>query len=151
MCYLASARELCRLPRVRNSIVDLQPLERRRLRRIEPKFLALFDKELVLFQIVVETAGLHFFAPAFDLRRCFLLAASVEPFNHLLVARALLDLRFEISAFYAFEAEERAIQRTIEMIFPDVPRYERPAFIDCAAKNGVTAHANARTTRRFPC
>jgi hypothetical protein len=151
MRYLASTRELRRLPRVRNSIVNFQPVERRCLGRIQPKLFAFCDEIVVLLQIVVETAGFNPLAPALDFRPCFLLAASVEPFNHLLIARALLDLRSEIVALHTFETKEHAIQRTIEMIFPDVPRYERPAFVDGAAKNGVAAHANTRTARRFLC
>jgi hypothetical protein len=36
------------------------------------------------------------------------------------------------------------------MIFANVPRHERAAFVDRSAKNGIAANSNARTTRRFP-
>src|SRR5439155_26088531 len=107
----------------RDSIVDLQPLERCRLLRVEPEFLHLFGEEIALFRMVVETACLYLFSPTFDFLRLFLLAALVEPFDHLLVACALLDLRFEIFALYALESEERVIERAIKVIFTDVSGY----------------------------
>jgi len=58
-------------------------------------------------------------------------------------------LSFEIVALHNFETEEHVIERTSEMIFVDVPRHERAAFVDGAPKNGVAADSNARTARRF--
>ena len=73
----------------------------------------------------------------------------IEPFDDLLIACSLLDLRFEIISPYAFESEEHVIERTIEMIFADVPRHQCPALVDRAAKNRVTPDANTRTARRL--
>ena len=101
--------------------------------------------------MIVETACFHLFGPAFDFFRHFLFAALIEPLDHLLITRALLDLRFEIGAVHAFETKEHVIKRTIEMIFADVPCHERAAFVDGAAKNGVAANSNVRTARRFFC
>jgi hypothetical protein len=139
------ARHLRRLLRVRDSIVDFQPLERCGLDRIEAELLGLLAKEIALLRIVVETAGLRLFGPSSDFLRRFRLAASMEPFDNLLVACSLLDLRFEIISPYAFESEEHVIERTIEVIFADVPGHECPAFVDRAAQNRVAADANART------
>src|SRR5436190_2104168 len=75
---------------------------------------------------------------------------NAKPFNHFLIARALLDLRLEIIAFHAFEAKEHVIHRTIEMIFPDIARHESAAFVDRASKNRVATDPNAWTARRFP-
>src|SRR6266480_4171867 len=136
--------------RVGDSIVDFQPLEGCRLRRIEPEFLDLFAEELALFRVIIETACLDLFGPTFDFLRRFLFAALIEPLDYFLVARALLDLRFEIVAFHAFETKEHVIQRTIEVIFPDIARHESAAFVDRASKNRVAADPNARTARRFP-
>ena len=88
--------------------------------------------------------------PALDFFLRFLFAISVKPFNHFLIARALLDLRLEIIAFHAFEAKEHVIHRTIEMIFPDIARHESAAFVDRASKNRVAADPNPWTARRFP-
>jgi hypothetical protein len=130
---------------VRDSIVHFQPLERCRLRRIESEFLDLFAEEVALFRMVVETACLHFVSPGFDFLRRFLFAVLVEAFHDFLIACALFNLRFEIVAFHSFETEEHIIERTIEVILADISRYQRAAFIDCAAKNCVTANANPRT------
>jgi hypothetical protein len=94
--------------------------------------------------------GLHFVAPPLDLSWGFLFAASVKPFDYFLVACALLDLRFEIVAFHSFETKKHVIERTIEMIFANVPSHERAAFVDRSAKYGIAANSNVRTTRRFP-
>jgi hypothetical protein len=67
-----------------------------------------------------------------DLRLCLLFAAAIEPIDNLLVTRALLDLGFEIFAFYPFESEERAIEPTIKVILANIPSNERAAFVDCA-------------------
>ena len=91
--------------------------------------------------MVVETAGLHFVSPAFDFLLRFLFAGLVEPFDHFLVACALLDLRFEIVSLHTFETKDNVIERTIEVIFANISRYQRATFIDCAAKNCVTANA----------
>ena len=115
------ARHPRRLLRVRDSIVDFQPLECRGLDRIEVEILGLLAKEIALLRIVVETAGLHLFGPASDFLRRFRLSALIEPFDNLLVACSLLDLRFEIISPYAFESEEHVIERTIEVILTDVP------------------------------
>ena len=139
------ARHLRRLLRVRDSIVDFQPLECRGLDRIEAELLGLFSEEIAFSGIVKEALGLHFFGPSPDFLRRFLLAASIEPFDNLLVACSLLDLRFEIISPYAFESEKHVIERTIEVILADIPRHECPAFVDRAAQNRVSADANART------
>ena len=141
------ARHLRRLLRVRDSIVDFQPLECRGLDRIEVEILGLLAKEIALLRIVVETAGLHLFGPSSDFLRRFRLAALSEPFDNLLVACSLLDLRFEIISPYAFESEEHVIERTVEVIFADVPGHECSAFVDRAAKYRVTSDANAWTAR----
>jgi hypothetical protein len=66
------------------------------------------------------------------LRRRFLLAALINPFNYFFVAGALLDLRPEIFSLHVFEFKEHAIQRTIKMILADVPDDARSAFVDGA-------------------
>ena len=106
-------------------------------------------EELALFRMVVEAAGLNLFGPTFDFFWCFFLAALIEPFDHLLVACSLLDLRFEIISPYAFESEKRVVEGAIEMVFGDLPRHQCPAFVDRAAKNRVTPEANARAARRL--
>src|SRR5260370_15285428 len=131
-------------------VVQFQPLKRRGLCRIEPELLGLLAEEIALFGIVVEAVHFHFLAPAFDFFRRFLFAALIEPFNHLLVACPLLDLRFEIVPFYALEAKERVIQRTIKVILADIPRHKGATFIDCASEDRVATNPNARTARRFP-
>src|SRR5207249_779819 len=135
--------------RVTDFIVDLQPLECCRLRRIEAEFPGLFAEEFAFFRMIVETARLDFFSPPFDFLRRFLFAARVKPLDHLLVTRALLDLRFEILALHALETEQHVIERTIEVVFADLPRHQRAAFIDGASKNGEAADSNARTPRCF--
>src|SRR5947199_2177788 len=137
------------LLRVRNSIVDFEPLERCRFGRIESEFLDLFAEELALFRMIVETACLHFFSPAFDFVRRFLFAVLVEPFHDFLVACALFDLRFEVVALHTFETKDHVIERTIEVIFANISRYQRATFIDCTSKNRVTANANPWTAWRF--
>ena len=99
--------------------------------------------------MVVETTRLYLLDPTFDFPRRFLFAAWIEPFDHLLVARALLNLGFEIVILHTFETEQHIIERTIEMMFADVPRHERAAFIDGAAKDGIAAYSNTRTPRVF--
>ena len=59
-----------------------------------------------------------------------LLARLIEPFRHLLVAGAVLDLRLEIGAFHTFEPEKHIIEGAIEMVFADIPRHQGPAFVD---------------------
>src|SRR5205814_6759586 len=98
--------------------------------------------ELTFLRVVVEAGRFGFLAPAFDLVRRFLFAIGVEPFRHLLIARAVLDLRFEIGAFDSFETEQRVIERTIEVVFADVARDQRRALVYGAAENGVTADPN---------
>ena len=115
------ARHLRRLLRVRDSIVDFQPLECRGLDRIEVEILGLLAKEIALLRIVVETAGLHLFGPSSDFPGRFRLAALIQPCDDFSVACSLLDLSFEIVSLYAFESEEHVIERTIEVILTDVP------------------------------
>ena len=79
-------------------IVDLQPIERGGLRGIAPEFFDFIAEELALFRVIVETACLYLFGPPSYFRWRFFLAALIEPLDHLLVACALLDLRFEIVA-----------------------------------------------------
>jgi hypothetical protein len=55
------------------------------------------------------------------------LAVSIEPPDHFLIACAILDLRFEIVALHAFETKQRVIERTIEVIFANISRYQRAA------------------------
>jgi hypothetical protein len=133
-----------------HSVIDFEPLECRRLCRIESEFFAFLGEEIALFWVAVKTASLHLFGPAFGFLWSFLLAACIEPFDHLLVACALLDLRFEIVARYALEPEEHVVERAIEVVFADIPRHERATFINRASKNCIAANANARTARRFP-
>src|SRR5436309_7531876 len=135
--------------RVTDSIVDLQPLECCRLRRIEAEFPGLLAEEFAFFRMIVETARLDFFSPPFDFLRRFLFAACIKPLDHLLVTRALLDLRFEILTLHAFEAEQHVIERAIKMVLANLPRYMRSAFVDGAAKNGVASHSNAGAARCF--
>lgn len=139
------------LLRVRDSIVDFEPFECRRLLRLEPEFPGRFDKEITLLQVVVETTGFHFLAPAPDLRRRFLLAGLIKPFDYFFVAGTLLNLRPEIFSLHAFKFKEHAVQRTVKMILADVPGDVRAAFVDGAAKNGIATNANARTARCFFC
>src|SRR4030095_2929987 len=142
-----SPRFLSRRLRVRDSVVHFQPLERCSLRRVESEFLDLFAEELSLFRMVVETAHFHLVSPAVDFLARFLFAGLIEPFDHFLVACALLDLRFEIVALDTFETEERVIQRTIEVVFANISRHQRAAFIDGATKDRITANADAWTAR----
>lgn len=144
---LDDKRELCSFLLVRDSVIDFQPLERCCFRGIEAEFFDLFAEELPLFRVIVEAARLDLVSPAFDFFGRFLFACLVEPFDHFLVARAPFGLRFEIVAFHTLETEERVIQRTIEVIFANVSRHQGTALIDRAAKDGVTANANARTAR----
>src|SRR5207244_5963768 len=130
-------------------VVRFEPIERGRLRRIESELLTFFGEILALLRIVVETGGFHFVAPAFDFLRRFLFAVCVEPFRHLLVACAVLDLRFEIGALYSLESEERVVERTIEMVFANIARHERAALVDRAPENGVTANPDPRPAWRF--
>src|SRR5213594_572058 len=90
-----------------------------------------------------------FIAPALDFVRHLLLAIAIEPFHHFLIASAIFDLRFEIGPLHAFEAEERVVERTIEMVFADVAGDEGAAFVERAPKNCVTANADAWTARCF--
>src|SRR5438309_7461851 len=136
--------------RVRYLVVQFQPLKRRGLCRIEPELLGLLAEEIALFGIIVEAVHFHFLAPAFDFFRRFLFAVAVEPFNDFLIARTLLDLRFEVVPFYAFEPKEHVIKRTVKMIFADVASHERATFVDRTSKNRVAANPNAGTARRFP-
>src|SRR5437764_8539674 len=136
--------------RVTCFVIHLQPLEQGRFRWIKAERLHLLGKPIASFRIIVRPGRYDLVAPALDLILRFLFAVSVKPFNHFLIARALLDLRLEIVAFHAFEAKEHVIHRTIEMIFPDVAGHESAAFVNRASKNRVAADANARTTRRFP-
>jgi hypothetical protein len=48
----------------------------------------------------------------------------------LLIAGAILNLRFEIGAGDPFEAEKRIIERAIEMVFADLTRDQRAALVD---------------------
>jgi hypothetical protein len=73
----------------------------------------------------------------------------VEPFDDFRVARPLLDLRFEIVALHSFEAKEHVIERTIEVIFANISPNQGAAFIDRAAKDRITANADAWTARGF--
>ena len=93
--------------------------------------------------MIVETACLYLFSPTFDFLRRSLFAVCIKPFDHLLVACALLDLRFEILTLHAFEAEQHVIERAIEVVLSDVPGHERAAFVDRAPENRVAAHSNA--------
>jgi hypothetical protein len=71
------ARHLRSFLRVTDAIVDLQPLERCGLCRIEPEFPDRFAEEFAFFRMVVETACLYLFGPSSDFLRRFLLAASI--------------------------------------------------------------------------
>src|SRR6266550_798812 len=65
------------VPRMRNSVVDFQPLECCRFLRVEPEFPDLFTEEFALFRMIVETACLHLVSPTFNLLRRFILAALI--------------------------------------------------------------------------
>src|SRR5262249_26082786 len=132
---------------VAHAVVDFEPGKRSRLCWIEPDLLCPFDEEVTFFWIVVEAAFFHPIGPAFDFVRRFLCAVAIEPIDYLLIARAVFDLRSEILALHTFKTEQGVIERTIEMVFADVARHERAAFVDRAAKNRVTANPNARTAR----
>ena len=84
-----------------------------------------------------------------DLIRRLFLAVLIEPLRHLLIARAVLDLRLEVVALHPFESKEHVIERTIEMIFANISRDQRATFVDRPSENGVTANANTRTARCF--
>ena len=131
-------------------VIHLQPLEQGRFRWIKAERLYLLGKPIASFWIIVRPGRYDLVTPALDFFLRFLFAISVKPFNHFLIARALLNLRLEIIAFHPFEAKEHVIHRTIEMIFPDIARHESAAFVDRASKNRVAADPNAWTARRFP-
>jgi len=59
-------------------------------------------------------------------------------------------LGFEIVSLHALETEQRVIERAIKVIFTDVSRYERAAFIDRSPENCITADANTWTARALP-
>ena len=132
-------------------IVGFEPLERCGLCRIEPELLGLFAEEIALFRVVVEAAGLRLDSSARDFLGRFLFAIAVEPFDDFLIARSVFNLGFEIVPFNALETEQRVIERAIKVIFTDVSRYERAAFIDRSPENCIAADANTWTARRFPC
>ena len=128
-----------------DSVVDFQPLERCGFRGIEAEFLDLFAKEIAFFRMIVEAACLDLVSPMVDFVRRLLFARLMKPFDDFMVACALLDLRSEIVAFYTFETEEHVIERTIEVIFANISTYLGATLINRAAKDCVTANANART------
>jgi hypothetical protein len=130
-------------------VVRFEIIEQSGLFRVEPERLRLVDKPIALFRIVVRSRCFDFLAPLSDFVWSFLFSTLIQPFRHLLVARAIFDLGLEVGAAYPFEAEQHVVERTIEMIFPNVPCDQRPAFIDRASKNGVTAHSNPWAARRF--
>jgi hypothetical protein len=134
---------------MRDFVIDFQPLERSGFRGIQPEFLDLFAEVVALFRMLVETACLCFVSPTFNLFGHFLFATLIEPFHDFLVACALLDLHFEILALHTFETEEHIIERTVEVIFANISRYQSAALIDCATESCVTANADPRTTWRF--
>src|SRR6267143_939538 len=79
-------------------------MEQRRVRRVEPERFDLFGEPIAPLWIIVWVDRLDFVTPAFDFFRRFLLAVLIQPFRHLLVAGAFLDLRFEIVATDAVAA-----------------------------------------------
>src|ERR1700736_6707425 len=104
---------------VAHPVVNFEPIEQCRLSWIEPERFHLLDEPVAPLRIIVGICRRDLVAPAFDFIRRFLLAIGIQPLRHLLVARAALDLRLEIRAFYSLKPEEHIIERTIEMVFAD--------------------------------
>src|SRR4029453_15475182 len=75
------------LLRMRNSVVDFQPIERCRLVWVEPEFSDLVTEEFALFWMIVETACLPLVSPTFNFFRRFILAGLIQPIDYLHVAR----------------------------------------------------------------
>ena len=127
-------------------VVSVQPIEQSRFLGIEPKRFGLFHKPFPLFGVIVWARSFNFIAPAPDFLGCLLLTGLIEPFRHLLIAGAIFDLRLEICSRHTFKTEQRVIERTIEMVFPDISCDQCPAFINGAAEDSVTANSDSRTS-----
>src|SRR3954452_18811285 len=125
-------------------VVRLEPIEQRSFIRVQSQLSGLFDKPITALRIIVWPRRLDFIAPMLDLvwRLCF--AGLVEPFSHLLIAGSIFNLRLEIRPFYPFEPEQHVIERTVEVVIPDIACHQRAALINRAAENGVAADAKSR-------
>jgi len=130
-------------------IVGFEPIEQSQRCRIESEWLCLFHKSVTTLRIIVWPGRFYLVAPTFDFIQGLWLATLIEPFCHLLITGAVLDLRFEVVAFYPFEAEEHVIERTIKMIFTDITRYKRAAFVDRATQDRITPNPDPWTPRCF--
>src|SRR6476646_8586513 len=136
---------------VAHFVVGLQPIEQWCRFWIEAERLQLLDVPVTFLRIVVIIYFQHFLTPSALFLLAFPRPAAINPFRDFIIARAGLDERLEIVALNPLETEEHVIERTIEMIFPDVAPKQRTAFIDRATHNGVTAHTRFRTARWFLC
>src|SRR2546423_5695395 len=130
-------------------VVSVEPIKKRRLLRIQAERLRLLHKPVPALRVVVRTGGFDFVAPAPDFVRAALFASLIEPFSDLLVARAVLELSFEIGAFHPFEAEKHVIQRTIEMVLSDVTGNQRPTFVNGPPQDDITAYADPGAAGRL--
>src|ERR1700730_6558243 len=101
-------------------VVDFQPIKQGCLCRIEAERFRLFNKPIASPWIFVWSGRLYLIAPALYFIGRFLFAVGIQPFRHLLIARAILDLCFEIRSLYPLESKKHVIKRTIEMIFTNV-------------------------------
>jgi hypothetical protein len=130
-------------------VVDLEPIEERRLRWIQTVRLDLLLEPLAPLRIIIRAGSFDFIAPGFHFFRRFLFAVAIKPFRHLFVTGALLHFRFEVVAFHAFEAKEHVVERAIEMVFANVPGDEGATFIERPSQNCVAANAHPRTAWWF--
>ncbi len=69
--------------------------------------------------------------------------------RHFLVAFAFGDLGLEVVAGHAFPAEKHVIEGAIKMIFADIARQQRAAFIERPSEDDITAHPGLRAARRY--
>ena len=148
----AKAGTICeRLRRflVARLVVDLEPIEERCRGGIKAMRLDLLLEPFAFLRIIVRICRFDFVAPGVHFLRRFLFPMAIEPFRHLVVAGAFLDLRLEIVTLHPFETEKHVIERTIKMILADVARDQRAAFVERPAQNRVAADANSRTPGRF--
>ena len=134
---------------VTHSVVGLQPIEHWCRPRIETERFQLLDVPVAFLRIVVIILFHHFLTPGSLFFCAFRNAVAIEPFGNVLIAGAGFDERLEVVALNALEPKEHVIERTIKMVFADVPPKQRTAFVDRAPQNGVTADPRFRTARRF--
>src|SRR5581483_11118533 len=128
-------------------VIQFEPLEGRRFRRIESKFPDLFAEEIALFRMMIQTACLYLVRPTLDFLWRFWFAILFQPFHYFLVAGALLDLRFKVLATHTFEAEKHVIQRAVKVVVADVSGHQGTAFINGASEDRIAANADARASR----